>query len=364
MELGISPIITSNFIIQLLIEVCQISVNFEKKKDLDFYNKFQKLISFTVTLFEAIFFVYSGIYGNLQELGMFNFIILILQLFISSIIIIMLDETLCLGYGFGNGISLFIAIKFCENIAWQSFSPTTINIGTGQQFEGIIIATFHLLFTHADKLKAINEAFNRKKLPNLTNLFATIFTIFIGIFIQKLCINLPLKNNNFRGSQETKLPLKLFCNNVFPIIFQSMLVSNLSFFSQILSRRYKNNLFVKLFGIWKISHEGKFIPISGLSYYIFPPENINEFFFKPKRIFIYVLFNFISSTFFSIIWVNFSNDSPEKITFQIRKEKFIIRGFKEKYVLNILRRYIKYTKILGGFCIGTLSIFFFHGNIR
>ncbi|KAI5435316.1 hypothetical protein KIW84_021941 [Lathyrus oleraceus] len=78
------------------------------------------------------------------------------------------------GYGFGSGISLFIATNICENIIWKAFSPTTINSGRGAEFEGAVIALFHLLITRTDKVRALREAFYRQNLPNVTNLLATV----------------------------------------------------------------------------------------------------------------------------------------------------------------------------------------------
>lgn len=78
------------------------------------------------------------------------------------------------GYGFGSGNSLFIATNICENIIWKAFIPNTINSGRGAEFEGAIIALFHLLITRTDKVRALREAFYRQNLPNVTNLLATV----------------------------------------------------------------------------------------------------------------------------------------------------------------------------------------------
>jgi protein transport protein SEC61 subunit alpha len=61
-------------------------------------------------------------------------------------------------YGLGSGISLFIATNICENIIWKAFSPTTINTGRGAEFEGAIIALFHLLITRTDKVRTAYTA--------------------------------------------------------------------------------------------------------------------------------------------------------------------------------------------------------------
>lgn len=63
------------------------------------------------------------------------------------------DILVSIRYGLGSGISLFIATNICENIIWKAFSPTTINTGRGAEFEGAIIALFHLLITRTDKVR-------------------------------------------------------------------------------------------------------------------------------------------------------------------------------------------------------------------
>ena len=77
------------------------------------------------------------------------------QLFFAGIIVICLDEMLQKGYGLGSGISLFIATNICENIIWKAFSPYTINGARGTEFEGAVIALFHLLLTRTDKVSTV-----------------------------------------------------------------------------------------------------------------------------------------------------------------------------------------------------------------
>ncbi|BHF59459.1 Protein transport protein Sec61 subunit alpha isoform B [Sparganum proliferum] len=74
-----------------------------------------------------------------------------IQLTFAGLLVLMLDELLQKGYGLGSGISLFIATNICETIIWKAFSPTTINTGRGTEFEGAIISLFHLLATRTDK---------------------------------------------------------------------------------------------------------------------------------------------------------------------------------------------------------------------
>merc|ERR1711998_412724 len=196
MELGISPIVTSGMVMQLLAGSKIIDVDQGLKEDRALFSGAQKLFGMLITIGEAVAYVVSGMYGDVRELGAGNAILIIIQLFVAGIIVIILDESLQKGYGLGSGISLFIATNICENIIWKAFSPTTINTGRGIEFEGAIIALFHLLITKGDKVRALKEAFYRRNLPNMT------------------------------------------------IILQTALVSNLYFFSQLLYKRYRDNIFV------------------------------------------------------------------------------------------------------------------------
>merc|ERR1712032_1452619 len=152
----------------------------------------QKLFGMLITMGEAVAYVVSGMYGDVKDLGAGNAILIIVQLFFAGLVVLILDELLQKGYGLGSGISLFIATNICENIVWKAFSPTTINTGRGTEFEGAIIALFHLLITRSDKVRALKEAFYRQNLPNVTNLLATVLVFIIVIYFQGFRVDLPV----------------------------------------------------------------------------------------------------------------------------------------------------------------------------
>merc|ERR1719203_2691133 len=155
MELGISPIVTSGLVMQLLAGSRIIEVNYNVKEDRALFSGAQKLFGILITVGEAIAYVVSGMYGDLGTIGAGNAILIIVQLFFAGLVVLILDELLQKGYGLGSGISLFIATNICENIVWKAFSPTTINTGRGTEFEGAIIAFFHLVVTRNDKWRAL-----------------------------------------------------------------------------------------------------------------------------------------------------------------------------------------------------------------
>lgn len=173
MELGISPIVTSGLIMQLLAGAKIIEVG-DSPRDRALFSGAQKLFGMIITIGQAIVYVMTGMYGVPSEMGMGVCLLIVIQLFIAGLIVLLLDELLQKGYGLGSGISLFIATNICETIIWKAFSPTTINTGRGTEFEGAVIALFHLLATRSDKLRALREAFYRQNLPNIMNLMATV----------------------------------------------------------------------------------------------------------------------------------------------------------------------------------------------
>ena len=205
MELGISPIVTSGLIMQLLAGAKIIEVG-DTPKDRALFNGAQKckeslffltlrknklliLFSFSVfgmviTLGQGIVYVMTGMYGDPSDIGAGVCLLIIIQLFVAGLIVLLLDELLQKGYGLGSGISLFIATNICETIVWKSFSPTTVNTGRGTEFEGAVIALFHLLATRQDKVRALREAFYRQNLPNLMNLMATVLIFGVVIYFQ------------------------------------------------------------------------------------------------------------------------------------------------------------------------------------
>merc|ERR1719224_335727 len=151
-----------------------------------------------ITMGEAAAYMLSGMYGDVASLGAGNAILIILQLFFAGVMVLLLDELMQKGYGMGSGISLFIATNICESIIWKAFSPTTMNTGKGTEFEGAIVALFHLLISKSDKVQALREAFYRQSAPNLTNLFATVLVFFIVIYFQGFRVDLAVKYQKIR----------------------------------------------------------------------------------------------------------------------------------------------------------------------
>uniref|UniRef100_M4DZF1 Translocon Sec61/SecY plug domain-containing protein n=1 Tax=Brassica campestris TaxID=3711 RepID=M4DZF1_BRACM len=356
MELGITPIVTSGLVMQLLAGSKIIEVDNNVREDRALLNGAQKLLGILIAIGEAVAYVLSGMYGPVGQLGVGNAILIILQLFFAGIIVICLDELLQKGYGLGSGISLFIATNICESTIWKAFSPTTINTGRGAEFEGAVIALFHMLITKSNKVAALRQAFYRQNLPNVTNLLATVLIFLIVIYFQGFRVVLPVRSKNARG-QQGSYPIKLFYTSNMPIILQSALVSNLYFISQLLYRKFSGNFFVNLLGQWKESeYSGQSIPVSGLAYLITAPASFSDMAAHPFHALFYIVFMLTACALFSKTWIEVSGSSARDVAKQLKEQQMVMPGHRESNLQKELNRYIPTAAAFGGVCIGALTV--------
>ncbi|XP_023644087.1 protein transport protein Sec61 subunit alpha isoform X2 [Capsella rubella] len=354
MELGITPIVTSGMVMQLLSGSKIIDIDNNVREDRALLNGAQKLLGILIAVGQAVAYVLSGMYGNVGELGVGNAILIIVQLCFASIIVLCLDELLQKGYGLGSGISLFIATNICESVVWKAFSPTTINSGRGAQFEGAVIALFHLLITRTDKVSALREAFYRQNLPNVTNLLATVLIFLIVVYFQGFRVVLPVRSKNARG-QQGSYPIKLFYTSNMPIILQSALVSNIYFISQLLYRKFGGNLLVNFIGMWKESeYSGQSIPVGGIAYYITAPSSLAEMATHPFHALFYLVFMLGVCALFSKTWIEVSGSSAKDVARQLRQ--MVMPGHRDSNLQKELNRYIPTAAAFGGLCIGALTV--------
>ena len=224
---------------------------------------------------------------------------------------------------------------------WKSFSPTTINTGRGTEFEGAVVALFHLVVSRADKWKGLKEAFYRQNLPNITNLMSTVIIFLVVIYFQGFRVDLPVKYRTQRGMQGT-YPIKLFYTSNMPIILQTALVSNLYFLSQLLYKRYPNNFLIGLFGRWKDEETGGpqgTMPVGGLVYYLSPPMSIAAVLEDPIHAVVYLIFILVACALFSKTWIEVSGSSAKDVAKQLRDQQMVMKGHCDSSLAKELNRY-------------------------
>jgi len=360
MELGISPIITSGLVLQLIKGSKLISIDLSLKADRDRYQALTKLTALVITFAEAIAYTWSGMYG---PVGIITGTIIVLQLCASGVAVILLDDLLTKEYGFGSGISLFIASNVCERIVWTTISPYTYNTGRGTEFEGSVVAFVHLMLTRENKLMALQEALFRSNLPNLMSLFGTFAIFCLVVYVHGWKVSVKMTHAKNRGAVQAH-EIKLFYTNSMPIMLQMALVTNITFFSQQLYKRYGNSLLIQMLGKWKRGPRGPdTIPVSGLAYFVTPPDGITAIWNDFGHFVIYCIFVLTVCAIFSKTWVEISGTSARDIAQRYTENKWLVASRShgsannpKQAMQNALNEYIPTAAAFGGICLGVLCI--------
>ena len=113
---GVSHILTSGILMQLLSSAKVINVNHSIKEERALLQGFQKLVAIAIALFQSVSFVFAGFYGSV---GVVNGVLIIAQLFGAALVVIYFDEMIQKGYGLGSGISLFTCGAVSLELLWK-----------------------------------------------------------------------------------------------------------------------------------------------------------------------------------------------------------------------------------------------------
>ena len=335
-----------------------------------------------ITIGEAVAYVLSGMYGDLSALGPGSALLIILQLTFAGSIVTILVRLLfaLLAYRVPSFLVFFAfapgRASSRRAMAWALaspssllltsvsrlcgvLSPTTINTGRGTEFEGALIALFHLLITRGDKVKALREAFYRSNLPNVSNLLATVVVFVIVIYFQGFRVDLPVQYTRYRG-QQGSYPIKLFYTSNIPIILQTALVSNLYFFSQLLYKKFPTNFLVGMLGRWEdleaSSYGSQSVLLEASPIMFHPRTRPSEILHDPFHAIFYFAFILVSCALFSKTWIEVSGSSPRDVAKQLEEQGMIIRGHLKHLAVQVLKRYIPIAAAFGGMCIGALTV--------
>ncbi|BEI83091.1 hypothetical protein CcaverHIS002_0309590 [Cutaneotrichosporon cavernicola] len=338
MELGVTPVVTSGMIMQLLAGAQLIEVDYSLKDDRALFSAGQKrtlphtdcaypVFALIIALGQATVYVLTGLYGAPSSLGAGVCLLLILQLVAASLI----------------------------SIIWKCFSPNTVNTGHGPEFEGAIVALFHLVFTMNNKTRALKEAFYRERLPNMMNVIATVIVFAAVIYLQGFRVEIPIKSSKMRGQRGT-YPIKLFYTSNMPIMLESALTSNVYLVSRMLYDRFPDNLFVRLLGVWEpVEESTQLEAISGISYYMSAPHSLKEALIDPFHTVVYLTFIVTACAMFSKTWIEVSGSGPRDVAKQLKDQSMTLAGHRDASIYKELKRVIPTAAAFGGAVLGLLS---------
>ena len=337
-SLGIGPIVMSSIILQLLSGAQIINIDTSTSEGKKFFQGLQKVLAFAFVIFEAM--VYVLMKGIAAEPGFTGLVIL--QMCVGGFLIIFMDEVVQ-KWGFGSGVSLFIA----AGIGWRLFSQLFQFIGP----TGVIEPVGKVLAIVASVIIGDGTGVAQALFPILTTV-----ALFLGvIFAQSLKVEIPLAFDRIRG-HSVKWPLQFFYAGVIPVILVSALVANLQLFGSLLQNWMGSPTFLGGF-----SEGGQ--AVSGIAFWIGSTPILETIITGSFR-WIYaaqavghILFYAIFSVLFAFFWVGTSGMDARSQAKKIISSGMSMPGFRkdERVLESILKRYIGPLTIMGGVAIGLLA---------
>ena len=355
MELAIGPIVTAGLILQLLVGSDIIKLNMSDSGDRAIFGSATKLLTFIVIVGESFAYIYGGALGSL---GQTQALVVFVQLFVASVLVLLLDEMIQKGWGIGSGVSLFILAGVCQTVVWYTFSP--IDLGSGVGYFGFIPATLSAFFTNTLPSVLVREF----KYPSFLTFALTLVMILVLVYVEGIRVELPITSIKYRGFQGV-YPIKLLYVSNIPVILVSALGANVTFYSRLLYNNVGNGP-----APWRLSAFAQFpsnstagsYPISGIVYYMTPPQGISVSngtgtIQDPIHAAIYLLYLVGMSVLFARLWVEIGGLNPKAVAKNLMDADVQVPGFRRTglSIEQMLNRYIPTLTIIGGILIGLIA---------
>jgi len=343
-ELGIGPIVTGGLILEILVGSKMINVDLTDPEDRRMFNEANKAMAVIMTIFESGVYIIGGAYG---QLALGEATLVFVQLLFAGIVIILLDEMVQKGWGFGSGISLFIVAGVSTRIATSIFSPVPDRDGLAH---GIIPAIIQVATTD----RSWNELILRYGAPDLIGLLTTIGIAIAIMYLESMSIEIPVESSLYR--MRFRYPIKFMFSSNVPVILAGALFANIMFFSQLAWSRFEGNFFVSLLGSWVVEGDRP-VPTGGLAYFTVPPQGVLWTLDHPYQALGYLLLLSVACYFFAVTWVEIAGIGAESIVDQLLASKLSIPGIRrtKSKMTEFLKPYVNTAAALSGFLIGIVA---------
>lgn len=349
MELGIGPIVTAGLILQLLVGSSIVQADMGNQEDRGLFTTASKVFSILLTGVQASAYIIGGMYGTLAGTTAAT---VFLQLIAAGIIVLLLDELVQKGWGFGSGISLFIMAGVAQHIFLSAFSPA----GPVDDFgaSGLFVAMGQTMIGG----KSITGLLLRGQYPSIVGFIATVAAFLAIIYMEGVRVELPLSYAGYKGYR-SRYPIKLLYVSNLPVIFASALFANVYFFSQLLWNSYNrgnSNLWLNLLGTYS-QGTNSITPSGGLVYFVTAPRSFEHVMADPLQAFGYLGILLAFCVVFSLTWLEVGGLGPSTVAKQLVDSGMQIPGYRRsgKAVESILKRYIPAVTVLGGIAVGLVA---------
>jgi len=345
-SLGIGPLVTSSIVLQLLNGSGIVKFDLTKEEGKRTFQGVQKLLGLFFVIFESFIYVYMGglapapelagtaLFGQLQ-------LILVFQIFLGGILIMFMDEVVS-KWGFGSGLSLFIAAGVSQEIFIKTFSPLASPTNP-EIAAGAIPALFQSLAGGDPTTAGLM----------LAGIISTILVFVLSVYAQAMKVEIPLSFGRVRG-YGIRWPLSFLYTSNIPVILVAALMANIQLWAQLLQN-------------WGLPILGTFsaagAPQSGLVLWVFAPNIVRNVltgsftWLHIGQASVYLTLMMLGSLMFSYFWVQTSGMDAASQAKNIMASGLQIPGFrKDQRVLErILNRYIMPLTVMGGLAVGFLA---------
>ena len=355
MSLGIGPLVTASIVLQLLNGSGLVKFDLSSHEGKRNFQGIQKLLSIFFIIFEAAIYVFMG---GLSPGGYYNpatneflatavtgavaltpamiltlKLFLIFQLFVGGIIVMLMDEVVS-KYGFGSGISLFIAAGVAKSIMIRAFNPLRAPTDPTGYSSGAFFAFF----------QSISAGDSTTAFLMLAAIVATVVVFAVAVFVQAMKVEIPLSFGMVRG-HGVRWPLSFIYTSNIPVILVAALLANVQ-------------LWTRLFGgvsaaqavqpwitgpnlIGELIKQGLF----GVSWIIW------------VQALVYITILITGAVIFSLFWVQTSGMDARSQAKQMMASGLQIPGFRkdQRILEKILERYIMPLTVMGAITVGFLA---------
>ena len=344
-SLGIGPIVMASIILQLLVGSKILNIDLTNEEGKKYFQSLQKLMVFFFIIFESLVYVLMrGLEASPGYTG-----IVVFQLVLGGLAIVFMDE-LTTKWGFGSGVSLFIA----AGVGWRLFTGLFQFIGT----QGGNCLTDFANTPCAGKVLVMVQSFiNNSPTEALEALAIIVVTaiIFVAVvWAQNLKVEIPLSFDRLRG-YGVKWPISFFYASVIPVILTAALAANLQLFAGLIESWVGHATWLGTFSNGQA--------VSGFAFWVSNTNLLNALLTGSLRwavflqSFSHILFYMLFSTIFAIFWVKTSGMDASNQARNIINSGLQIPGFRkdERILESVLSRYIFPLTIMGGAAIGLLA---------
>ena len=332
--LGIGPIVTASIILQLLNGSGIMKFDLASHEGKAQFQATQKLLAYGLIIFESFIYVLlGGLNDGTTGLSAMNLLI-IGQMILGGFMIMMMDEVTH-KWGFGSGVSLFIAAGVSQALiirlfSWFRTSDTGYSVGA--------IFTLFQAFGAGDM---------QTVWLSLSGILFTLVILGLSIYFQSMKVEIPLSFGRVRG-HGIRWPLNFLYTSNIPVILIAALLANIQIGAVFLSRLFPS------------------IDPNSVQPWVLGPRIVPDMIQTQTfwlgwtvvgQALVYLLIFMVGSVIFSWFWVQTSGMDARTQSKNIIRSGLQIPGFRKdpRIVEKVLERYINPLTIMGAIAVAILA---------